>query len=100
MSMNLRLAAALTLGLALGCAAQTPPKDEPILKSPLFLRQAYHCYLNHGVKECYSPPNSQPPVHCARQSDDTLICDVKSGDRMIYAKCISFALGCEEISAP
>ena len=95
-------AAVLTLALALtvGCAPLQPPNDAAILKSPFFLRLALHCYGDHVVKDCYSPPNIQPPVHCARQSDDTLICDVKSDDRLIYARCVSFTLGCEEIPAP
>jgi len=91
---------ALVLAMAAGCAPQRPPDDASILKSPFFLRLALHCYGDHVVKDCYSPPNVQPPVHCARQSDDTLICDVKSGDRLVYARCVSFTLGCEEIPTP
>ena len=98
--MKLRHAVALALALVIGCAPQSPPKDDPILENPFFLRLALHCYGDHVVKDCYSPANIRPPVHCARQSDDTLICDVKSGDRLVYARCISFAAGCEEIPAP
>jgi hypothetical protein len=98
--MRPRHAAALALGFAMtvGCSSQKPTNDTPILQSPFFLRLALHCWGDHVVKECYSPPNIQPPVHCTREADDALLCDVKSGDQMVYARCSS--LGCEEAAPP
>jgi hypothetical protein len=100
--MNLRHAAAIALVVASACA-EAPQENHPpaILSDPDFLRLVLHCYGDQVVKDCYSPPNIQPAVHCVRQANQTFIGDVRSRDQIVYAQCPDviyvMSVGCEEI---